>query len=170
MNLRLLPAALLFLALDAFAAPHVPLKPFQQTLPGGQAPALAGSWKGTFILPRQSDGGKEEVTYLVEVDPDLGSLRVSALPPLSSNPDPHLNPITAAPVPADWDGETLKAELRQTAHEGKAQLAIVKKFTLTRGKDARHASFRYEVSVKSSLPHDERTNILKGSGTLTKVQ
>jgi len=165
---RFFLAALLAVSLPALAPAQVPLKPFQ---PGGAAPqtqTLAGAWKGTFILPRQDNGGKEEVTYLVEVSPDLGTLRVSALPPLSSNPDAYLNPITVEPVAADWDGEVLKAEARQTAQEGKAQLVIIKKFALRAGKDGRHAAFRYDVSVKSSLPHDERTHILSGSGTLTR--
>ena len=166
MNLRLPLAVFSLLTLHVLAAPPVPLKPFTRTAPAAQG--LAGAWKGTFVLPRQADGGKEEVSYLVEVTPDLASLRVSALPPLSSNPDPYLNPITSSAASADWDGEVLRAEVRQTAQEGKAGIAVVKKFTLRPGKDARHAAFSYEVSVKTTLPHDERTNILRGSGTLTR--
>ena len=152
------------------AAPAVRLKPFQADAPASIAP-LAGTWKGTFVLPRQGDSnGKEQVTYQVEVTRDLGTLRVIALPPLSSNPDPYLNPITGSPAPADWDGETLKAELRRSTQDGEAEITVVKTFTLRPGADARHALFRYEVRVKSSKPHDQRTNILRGSGTLSRVQ
>ncbi|MEI8234140.1 MAG: hypothetical protein WCH57_05585 [Verrucomicrobiota bacterium] len=168
---RVLLAALCAAALaTASAAPAVHLKPFQPAAPA--AAPLAGAWKGTFVLPRAGDGsdGKEQVTYQVEVSPGLSTLRVIALPPLSSNPDPYLTPITASPAPADWDGETLKAETRQSVQEGAADITIVKTFTLCHGADARHALFRYEVRVKSSKPHDQRTNILRGEGTLTRVQ
>ena len=150
------------------AASAVRLKPFQPDTP---ASSLAGTWKGTFVLPRSGEGNsKEQVTYQVEIANNLGTLRVIALPPLSSNPDPFLNPITDRSAPADWDGETLKAEIRQNTQDGPAEITVFKSYILRPGADARHAFFRYEVRVKSSKPHDERTNILRGSGTLSRVQ
>jgi hypothetical protein len=150
------------------AAPAVRLKPFQPDAPANAAP-LAGTWQGTFVLPRAGGDGKEQVTYQIEVSRDMGTLRVIALPPLSSNPDPYLNPITASPAVADWDGETLKAEARQSAQDGPADITVIKTFTLRLGADGRRALFHYEVRVKSSKPHDQATNILRGSGTMSHV-
>ena len=149
-------------------APKVPLTPFQQATPAKVNQALAGAWKGTFSFSRQ-DGGKEDVTYLVEVAPDLSTLRVSAVPPISSSPDPLLNPITANPVPADWDGQVLKAELREVTRDGGAEIVVIKKFTLRPGSDARHAPFTYQVTVKSTTKKGAvSTNVLNGEGTLTR--
>ncbi|MDD5350523.1 MAG: hypothetical protein PHQ12_09965 [Chthoniobacteraceae bacterium] len=166
-----LAAAVLCAAFTTAAAQTVRLKPFRPDAPAAaETASLAGTWKGTFVLPRVTGGGKEEVTYQVEVAPRLDTLRVIALPPLSSNPDPYFNPITASAVPADWDGETLKAEARQTAQDGNTDITVLKVLTLRRGVDARHARFRYEVRIKSTKPHDERTNILRGEGILTRAQ
>ena len=161
-----------FLCAAALAAAHaespIRLKPFRPDAPASAAP-LAGAWKGTFVLPRAGEG-KEQVAYQIEVAPGLSTLRVIALPPLSSNPDPFLTPITATPAPADWDGETLKAASRQTTQDGEAEITITKTFTLRHGSDARHALFRYEVRVKSTKAHDQCTNILRGEGILIRVQ
>jgi len=149
------------------ATPKIPLKPFQQTVQAKTNQSVAGTWKGTFVLSRQG-GGKEEVTYLVEVAADMSTLSVSAVPPLSSSPDGFLNPITATPAQADWDGEVLKAEMRESTQNGETKVAAVKKFTLCPGNDARHAAFTYQVTVKSTKPKAVETNILKGDGTLTR--
>lgn len=162
--------AILCAAVSAASAQTVRLKPFRADVPAAAAGSLAGTWKGTFVLPRTAGGGKEEVAYQVEISAGLDTLRVIALPPLSSNPDAYANPITASAIPADWDGETLKAASRQTVPEGKAEITVLKRFTLRPGADARHARFRYEVSVKTVKPRDERTNIISGDGILTRVQ
>jgi len=163
------------LSLPTFAAeqpthapqPKVSLKPFTQSATAKTGQTLAGTWKGTFLFDRQ-DGGKEEVTYIVEIAPDLSTLRVSAAPPLSSNPDAYLNPITKEQAQADWDGDILKAETSQSAQEGKTEIAVAKKFTLRFGKDERHALFTYKTSVKSTTSKADLTNIIRGEGILTR--
>jgi len=150
-------------------APKISLKPFRQDAPAKSAETVAGTWKGTFSssLP---NGGKEEVTYLVEVASDLDTFRVSAISPLPNSLDRFLNPITAMAAPADWNGEVLKVELRETAQDGDTQITVVKKFTLRAGSDARHATFTYHVTVKSTKPNAVNTNILQGDGTLTRMR
>lgn len=168
MNLRLvLFAALALCAASSGALAQVPLKPFQSTAP--QAKSLAGSWKGTFIFERKENGGREEVSYLVEIGPDMGTLKVTGLPPYGSDTDSRLTPITEGAIPADWDGETLKAQTQRSFQDGKADVLVVKKFLLRAGKDSRHLSVSYEVTVKTSKPRSERSETVRGRGELVRV-
>lgn len=173
MNLRLLSFAFLLISLAApaaFSQSTVRLKPFQSGGPGTQTSSLAGAWKGTFIFDRKDNGGKEAVAFLVEVPRDFSALTMTALPPFSSDPDTRISPVTDGAVPADWDGELLKAHTERTFQDGRARVLIVKKYVLRPGNDGRHAGVSYEVTVKTSLPHDERTNTVRGTGELVRVR
>lgn len=153
----------------AFSQSSVRLKPFQSSS-AQQTRSLAGTWKGTFIFKRADNGMREEVSYCVEVAADLSSLTMSALPPLSSDPDSRVSPVTDGPAPADWDGELLRAHTERRFQDGKAQVLVVKKYILRPGVDNRHIGVSYEVTVKTSLPHDERTNTVRGTGELVRMR
>lgn len=172
MNLRVLWLGCFLFWLGASAAfpqSEVRLKPFQSNT-ASTSKSLAGAWKGTFIFKRADNGQKEEVSYLVEVAPDLSSLTMTALPPLSSDPDGRTSPVTEGPIPADWDGEILRAHTERSFEDGKAQVSIIKKYVLRTGADGRHIGVSYEVTVKTNLPRDERTNTVRGSGELVRVR
>ncbi len=156
-------------AATAFPQNEVRLKPFRPNT-AAATQSLAGAWKGTFIFKRADNGMKEEVSYLVEVSADLSSLTMTALPPLSSDPDSRTSPVTEGPIPADWDGETLRAHTGRNFEDGKAQISIVKKYVLRLGADHRHIGVSYEVTVKTNRPHDESTNTVRGSGELVRVR
>jgi hypothetical protein len=170
MNSRLFLFTLLAASLATsatFADPPL-LKPFRAAETASKP--LAGAWTATFVFKRKDNGTREEVTYRVDVAPDLTSLTLSALPPISSDPDDRNSPITGRPIPADWDGELLRAHTERSFQDGKAQISIVKKYVLRPGTDGRHAGISYRVTVNTSLPRDERSNTVTGEGEIVRVR
>ncbi|GEM_PF-3993769 len=163
--------AFAFLLFGSSAAyTQVQLKPFRPGTPTAQARSLAGAWKGTFIFERKENGGREEVTYLIEIGPDMGTLKVTALPPFSSDPDSRLSPLTEGAIPADWDGEFLRAHSQKGFQEGKADVLIFKKYILRPGADERHLGVSYEVTLKSTSRRSERSDTVRGRGELVRIR
>jgi hypothetical protein len=171
MKFRFVPLAFLVLFLGVPAAySQIQLKPFRPDAHAAEARSLAGAWKGTFIFERKENGGREEVSYRVEIGSDMGSLKVTALPPFSSDPDSRLSPITGGFIPADWDGEFLRAHAQKSFLEGKADVLILKKYLLRPGADERHIGVSYEITVKSTTSRSERSDTVRGRGELVRVR
>ena len=171
MKFRFVPLAFVVLSLGISAAnSQVVLKPFRPGAPSVEARSLAGAWKGTFIFERKENGGREEVSYLIEIGPDMGSLKVTALPPYSSDPDSRLSPITEGSIPADWDGEFLRAHSQKGFQDGKTDVLIFKKYMLRPGNDGRHIGVSYEVTLKSTSRRSERSDTVRGRGELVRVR
>ena len=156
--------------------------------------SLGGAWKGTFTR-RNLDQSTDQETYLVEVDVRQPAIRVSLLAAsegaIRSTASNVLTPVTPQEtaasespsgrtlepfftpesMPARWDGHTLEQSFSQNSTEGRANIALGKRLSISLEPDGRHARFNYEIKqIRISGRIDTKTAKMQGSGILSRVR